>query len=84
VCFVIVLFGLLIFGMGRRYREREENERLERDLERQVAKLGEEIDRMELVVQAQRIINAKEQAWHDKLQKLLRGGEGVVLVERKE
>ena len=84
MCFVIVLFGLLIFGMGRRYREREENERLERDLERQVAKLRKETGRMELAVQAERISLAKEQALHDKLQKLLRGDEGVVLVERKE
>ena len=77
------MFGLLIFGMGRRYREREENERLERDLERQVAKLRRDTERMELVVQAQMIINAKEQAREALLLKVLRDDEGVVLVERR-
>ena len=69
--------------MGRRYREREENERFERDLERQVAKLRRDTERMELVVQAQMIINAKEQAREALLLRVLRDDEGVVLVERR-
>jgi len=84
VCFVIVLFGLLIFGMGRRYREREENERLERDLERQVARLRKEQDQLEIDLQAEKVMLAKEVARVLMLERLVRGGEGVVFVERRE